>query len=154
MAQPKSRPAYTFDALLQLKDAGLIAASAAWQVGGAARILDIGTGYFRGDAVLDVSAMEIASGDERYTLIIQGSNSATFASGIANLAELTVGDGSTIGTAHGTSGVDVDDATGRFILPFTNEKNGTYYQYIRGWVLVAGSIATGINFVAWIGTHD
>lgn len=153
MAFPKSRPQYTFDALLQLKDAGLLAADGKWQVGGVDRVLDVGTGLFEGDCVLDVTAMEIASGDETYTFVIQGSNSATFASGVANLAELTVGDGSTIGTAHGTSGVDVDDTTGRFVLGVRNEKNGTYYQYLRGWLSVAGSIATGINFQAYISKH-
>jgi len=153
MAFPKSRPDYTYDALLALKDAGLLAASAAWQVASANRILDIGTGYFRGDCVIDVTAIEIATGDERYTMVIQGSTSPTFASGIANLAELTIGDGSAIGTAQGTSGVDVDDTTGRYVLPFTNERNGVYYPYIRGRVFIAGTIATGINFQAWISTH-
>lgn len=153
MAFPNSRPQYTFDALLQLKDAGLLAADGEWQVGGVDRILDVGTGLFQGDCVLDVSAMEIASGDETYTFVIQGSNSATFASDIANVAELTVGDGSTIAAAHGTSGVDVNDATGRFILGVRNERNGVYYRYLRGWLSVAGAIATGINFQAYISTN-
>ncbi len=154
MTFPKSRPDYTFDALLELKDAGLIAASGAAQVNAANRILDIGTGFFRGDCVIDVSAMEIGSGDETYMIIIQGSTSPTFASDIANLAQLSVGDGSTIATAQGTSGVDVDDAPGRFILPFCNYRNGTYFPYIRVFVAVAGAIATGINFRAWVSTYD
>ena len=153
MAFPKSRPDYTFDKLLEMKDAGLVAASGAFQVAAANRILAIGTGYFRGDCVIDVNAIEIDTGNESYTFVIQGSTSPTFASGIANLAELSVGDGSTIGTAQG-NGVDTNDATGRFVLPFTNERNGTYYPYIRGWVVVAGTIATGINFRAWISTHN
>ena len=153
MAFPKSRPQYTFDALLQLKDAGLLAADGEWQVGGVDRILDVGTGLFQADCVIDVTAMEIASGDESYTFVIQGSNSASFASGIATLAEYTVGDASTIGTAQGTSGVDADDAPGRFVFGVRNEKNGTYYQYLRGWLSVAGAIATGINFQAYLSKH-
>jgi hypothetical protein len=154
MAFPKSRPDYTFDAALELKDAGLLAASGVFQVGGANRILDVGTGHFRGDCVIDVSALEIASGDERYTVIIQGSTSPTFASVIANLAELSLGDGSAIGGAQGTSGVDVDDTTGRYVLPFTNERNGVYYPYLRGRLFAAGTIATGINLRAWVSTHE
>lgn len=146
----KSRQAYTFDAELEMKDAGLVAADAAWTVDSAAAVIDVGTGRVDGKVIVDVSAIEIATGDERYSLIIQGSNSPTFASGVAILACLPVGDGSTIGTAFGGSGVDVDDTTGRFEIPFSNERNNTYYRYIRGWTDVAGSIATGINFSAYM----
>jgi hypothetical protein len=146
----KSRPTYTFDKLLEMKDAGLIAADAAWGVGGTAKVLDVGTGNFCGHCVVDISALEIASGDERYNLIIQGSSSATFASDVVILAMLPVGDGSTIATAFGSSGVDVDDLAGRYIIPFTNERNNIRYRYIRGFTDVTGTIATGINFTAWV----
>lgn len=150
----KHRASFTFDVDLLLKDAGLIAADAAWLVGGSARILDVGTGRFEGRCIIDVSAMEIASGDEHYGFQIQGSNSATFASDIVILAMLPVGDGSTIGTAFGGSGVDVDDTAGRYVLPFCNERNNIYYRYIRGWTDVTGAIATGINFSAFIAKNE
>jgi len=146
----KSRPTYTFDADLEMKETGLIAADAAWTVASAARVIDAGTGRFEAKCVIDVSAIEIASGDERYTILIQGSSSASFASDIVILAALPLGDGSTIGTAFGSSGVDVDDAVGRYVLPFTNERNNLYYRYLRGWTDVAGAIATGINFTAFL----
>lgn len=146
----KHRPSFTFDADLELKDAGLVAADAAWTVGGSARVIDAGTGRFEGKCVMDISALEIASGDERYDLLIQGSSSSTFASDIVILACLPVGDGSTIGTAYAGSGVDVDDAVGRYVLPFTNERNNIYYRYLRGFVVVTGAIATGINLSAFI----
>jgi len=149
MAITKTR-SFTFDKLLEMKDAGLIAADGAWQVGGSNKILDVGDALFQGNCVVDFSALEIASGDERYTIIIQGSNSPTFASDIAILAALPVGDGSTIAAAFGGSGVDVDDATGRYVVPFSNERNGTLYRYIRGWTDVAGTIATGANFTAFV----
>lgn len=146
----KSRQAYTFDAELEMKDAELVAADAAWTVDSAAAVIDVGTGRVDGKVIVDVSALEIATGDERYSLIIQGSNSATFASGIVILACLPVGDGSTIGTAFGGSGVDTDDSTGRYEIAFSNERNNSYYRYIRGWTDVAGTIATGINFSAYM----
>jgi hypothetical protein len=149
----KTRPSYTFDADLQLKDAGLIAADGAWQVSSANQIIDVGAGRFEGRCIIDVSAIEIASGDERYTHLIMGSTSPTFASGIVILGALPMGDGSTIGTAFGSSGVDVDDVVGRFEVGFCNERNNTYYRYIRGWTDVAGSIATGINFTAFIARY-
>jgi len=146
----KSRPTYTFDADLEMKDTGLVAADAAWGVAASAKVLDVGTGRFCGHCVIDISALEIASGDERYDLLIQGSNSPTFASDIVILAALPVGDGSTIGTAYAGSGVDVDDTAGRYVLPFTNERNNIYYRYLRGFTVVTGSIATGINFTAFV----
>lgn len=146
----KSAPRYVFDADLLLKDAGLVAADAAATVGGAAAVLDLGTGLFEGDIVIDVSAVEIASGDERYTVIAQLSSSSTFASSIVIASAIPIGDGSTIGTAFGSSGVDVDDVAGRFVLPFRNERNNTYYRYLRLWTDVAGTIATGINYTAFV----
>lgn len=146
----KHRPSATFDVDLQMKDAGLVAADAAWQVAAADKILDVGAGRFCGCCYVDISALEIASGDERYDLLIQGSSSATFASDIVILAALPVGDGSTIGAAYAGSGVDVDDAAGRYRIHFDNERNNIYYRYIRGFTVVTGTIATGINFVAYV----
>ena len=71
---------YLMDSELEFKDAGLVAADAAWQVDGAAAIIDLGSGKTSGIMVIDVSAIEIASNDEKYELYIQGSSSATFAS--------------------------------------------------------------------------
>jgi hypothetical protein len=132
-----------------LKDAGLIAADAAAQVGGSAKVLDLGVGLVEGDIVIDVSAIEIATGDERYNIIAQFSSSSTFASDVVIGAILPLGDGSTIATAFGGSGVDVDDGAGRFVLPFRNERNGVWRRYMRLFTDVTGTIATGINYTAF-----
>jgi hypothetical protein len=150
----KHRASYTYDADLEMKGAGVINADAAWLVGGAARVLDVGTGRFEGMCIIDISEIEIASGDERYDLLIQGSNSPTFASDITILAALPVGDGSTIGAAYAGSGVDVDDTAGRYVLPFCNVRNNIYYRYIRGFTVVTGAIATGIGFTAYVAKVD
>lgn len=133
----------TFDALLQLKDAGLVAADAAATVGGQARIVDLGAAYVSGRAIIDVTAIEVASGDEAYRLRLQFSQSSTFASGIVNGAELVLGDSSITGSS-------ADSATGRYEMPFSNEIGGTQYRYARLYVDVQGTIATGINFIAFI----
>ena len=69
----KSRPSYTFDANLEFKDAGLVASSAAAQVDSAAKVVDVGTGFFKGDLVIDVTAIEVATGNEGYRIAIEGS---------------------------------------------------------------------------------
>lgn len=135
---------YNFDAEMQLKDAGLVAASAAAQVGGSDQILDLGAARFEGTVIVDVSAIEIASNDEEYDILVQGSNSPTFASGIENLAQLN------LGATEVRQGGAQDSVTGRYEVFFTNQQADTTYRYLRAYTVVAGSIATGINYSAWI----
>lgn len=139
----------TFDADLELKDAGLIAASAACQVDSAAQILDLGTGLVEGDIVIDVSACEVASDDEKYIIGAQISSESDFASDIYEVTSIQLG---SAGTAAGdTIPGDTDMATGRYILPFNNMiANGTTKRYLRLYVTVSGTVATGINFTAYL----
>lgn len=130
----------TFDADLQYKDAGLVAASAAAQVSAAAKIVNLGAARSNLTMRLYVSAIEIASNDELYTILVQGSSSATFASDIVNLAGLPLG-----ATEVAPGGAN-DAAIGWYELPYTNEHNGTIFPYTRLYTLVEGSIATGINY--------
>jgi hypothetical protein len=131
----------------QLKDAGLIAADAAWQVGAANKIFDTspgGVATFTTFAVsVKVTAIEIASNDELYRLLIQGSTSATFADTFTNLAELTLG-------ANEVLAGDVDSVIGEYLILGHNDVGGTVYRYLRGFTDVNGTIATGINFQAWM----
>jgi len=145
MTAMRSMPNYTFDADLELKDAGLVAASAAATVGGSAQILDLGDAIFSGIVVIDASAIEIASNDEEYDIILQGSNSATFASGIESLAQMN------LGATEVRQGGAGDSLAGRYLMPFVNIQADITYRYVRIYTVVAGSIATGINFRARIG---
>lgn len=131
----------TFDYSTRLKDAGLVAASAAAQVGGSDQILDVGADRIDGRAIIDISAIETGTGDEDYRIFIQGSTSATFASGVFNLGCLLVGDSSKCLET-------VDSVAGRREIAFCNEVSGTVYRYIRAYTFVAGTIATGINYTA------
>jgi len=141
----KTRPTGTFDANLEFKDAGLVAASAAAQVDSAAKYVDVGTGLFKGCMIIDVSALEIASNDEIYDIVIQGSNTTAFtATGIVELAQLNLS-----ASEVKRTDCDKDDSTGRYKLYFDNENDGTYYRYLRIYTVVAGSVATGINYTAY-----
>lgn len=145
MATATQIRSYTYDADLALKDAGLVAASAAAQVSSAAKIVNVGAATFKGVAVIDVTAIEIASNDELYTIVIQGSTSSTFASDIQNLAALD------LGATEVRLGGAIDSTTGRYELVFINEQDGVVYPYVRAYTVVAGSVATGINYSAFIG---
>lgn len=135
---------FMFDVNLQLKDAGLVAASAAAQVASAAKILDLGASRVDGRVIIDTTAVESDTGDELYTLILEGSTSKTFASGIVTLGAQLYGHTST------TLESAVSPAVSRREIGFTNEVSGTLYEYVRMYTKVAGTIATGINYIAYV----
>lgn len=140
----KKRPQGTFDAGLLFKDSGLVAANAAANVGGSAKVVNVGTGLFKGCMVLDVSALEVATGDELYTICVQGSTDGAFTDNAtsATLAQFEIGAATplTIGAV---------DSPGRFKIHFDNERNGTYFGYLRLYTKVAGTVASGINYTAY-----
>lgn len=128
---------FAFDTALVAKTAGLLAASAD------GTILDLGAGLVEGYLVIDLTACEIASGDERYTVSLEGSNVAAMSSGSVCLAK----------KVFGNLVVPMDaalSASGRYVVPFRNEENGETFRYVRLSTLVAGTIATGINFSAFL----
>lgn len=128
---------YTYDDALEMKAAGLIAVSTDGD------ILDIGAGLFDGFLVVDMSACEVASGDEIYTVSVEGSTVAAMTSTSVCLAK----------KVFGNLVVPMDaalSAAGRYVIPFRNEEGGTIYRYIRLSTLVAGAVATGINFSAFL----
>lgn len=127
----------TYDHAMLLKAAGLVAASAAGSV-----ILDLGDGLMEGDLVIDVSALEVATGDEIYTISLEGSTVAAMTSGSVELTRTIFG--------NNPAPADADTATGRTVVPFRNELNGTLYRYVRINTIVAGTIATGINYSAFL----
>jgi hypothetical protein len=139
-----NRRSYTFDAALEMKDAGLVAASAAATVDGAAKIVPVGSEVFEGVLVIDVSAIEIASNDEHYRIHIEGSTSATFASAIEDLGCLD------LGATEVRDGAAQDSVVGRYEIPFVNVQVNTVFPYLRVYTFVGGTIATGINYTAFI----
>lgn len=140
---------YNFDAEMEFKDAGLVDASAAALVDAVAKIVDVGVGRFEAVMVIDVSVIEIASNDEEYTIIVQGSNDAAFATSIQILAMMNLG---ALELRTGDVGdTSVDSVVGRYELPFVNEQADVEYRYLRIFTVVSGTIAGGggINFTAF-----
>jgi hypothetical protein len=136
---------YTYDNLLNLKTAGAITSSAA-----VATILDTNNGAvgnpsrFDAVAVVDVSAIDVSSANETYDIIVQLSNSATFASGVVNRIALKLGT-----TVAGSS---ANDVVGRYELPFDNEFAEQTYRYVRLYTLVGGTTPS-INYKAFAAMH-
>jgi len=128
---------FTYDTALVAKTAGLLAASAD------GTIIDLGDGLVDGFLVIDLTACEIASGNEIYTVSLEGSDAAAMDSGSVCLAK----------KVFGNLVVPMDaalSASGRYVVPFRNEEGGATFRYVRLSTLIAGTIATGINFSAFL----
>ena len=137
---------YVFDSLGELKDAGLVASSAAATVDSAAKILDLGaSSYLQGVVVVDASAIEVDTANEKYEIEWQLSPDAAFgtAGNIVCAAVLKLGDSS-------VNGSGADSAAGRYYLFVSNEFAGTVYRYARLYTRIAGTIGTGINYSAFL----
>jgi hypothetical protein len=133
----------TFDAATELKDAGAVTASGAAQVGGSARVVNVGNGILQAVLVIDVDALDITTGDEAYEVRLQGSSSPTFATDVHVLTSKRVGDST-------TTGESVDAGVGRYTLPFVNSSDGeTPLPYLRAYHVIAGTTPSA-NYRAWI----
>lgn len=128
---------FTYDNALLLKAAGALTSSTD------STILDLGDGLVDGFVVLDVSDVEVGSGNEIFTISLEGSNVAAMNSGSVCLAK----------KVFGNLVVPMDaalSAAGRYVVPFRNEEGGTIYRYVRLSTLIAGTISTGISFMGFI----
>lgn len=143
----------TLDGLTQLKDAGLVAADAAGTVGGNAAVIDLGAAnaFARFAVVIDWTACEVATGDEVYAVRIQGSTTSAF-SAVYTLAERRFGDSTVSFNATDTP------PSGRCMIygdnvAHTSATDGNSVEalrYIRLFTDVTGTIATGMNFSAYL----
>lgn len=86
-----SRKTTSYDSLLVMKDAGLVAASAAATVSSTAKVIDLGSGLVEADVFIDVTACEVASRDESYRIAVQVSNTSDFSDDIYELESLQLG---------------------------------------------------------------
>lgn len=138
---------FTRDSNLQLKDAGLVAASARAQVSSADKIIDLGEAAVVGCVMIDVTVIEIADNDEIYDIVLQGSPDSDFGTA-TNIKELCAINLSAAEVKR--TDCNVDDAIGRRYMYFTNQINDTVYRYVSLYTVVGGTVGTGINYVAWI----
>jgi hypothetical protein len=139
-----------FDTLLVMKDAGLVTTSAAAEVSSVAKVHDLGANAnVSGDLIINMTAIEVDTSNEVCRVLLQGSNSASFASGIHVLCAAFFGD--TVGVG---GGADVDHGPWKAELPFRN-RLGTLgpFRYLRVYHQIAGTIATGFNYTADLAIH-
>lgn len=155
MSFPNDRT-YTRDANNALSDnAVAYTASGYLQVGGADAMLDLGGNQgvtpkqqARIDAMLllDITAIDIASGNETYQLDVMVSNDPAFAAGNAVCAAgIQLGKGASLRGAL----AQADSVIGTVELGVTNQVAGTIYEFMKVY-LTAGGTTPSINIQAYL----
>ena len=154
MSFPNDRT-YSFDVNLLLADnASAYTGSGFSQVGGANAILDLGGNQgvtpleqARVDAVavIDVTGLDITSGNETYKMCVLVSNDPAFGPGNVVMAgEIEIGKGVSL------DGFDMaDSAVGRYELMFTNQLAGTIYEYAALYLVIGGTTPS-LNISAFL----
>lgn len=142
MGFPNDRT-YSFDANLEFSDnAAAYTASGYLQKGGADGVIDLGGNQGTSPAqqaridamaIFDVTAVDIASGNETYQLDVVVSNDPAFATTLAIAAGVQLGKGASLRV------VATDSVIGRYEVGFTNQVAGTIYQYMKAYLTVAGT---------------
>lgn len=130
----------TFDLATLLRAAGAITATATEAI-----ILDIGAGLMDVDWINDVLAVKTSVGDEKYTVILEGSNVAAMTSGIVEIGRCDFG--------NVTTPITTVTGTGRFLTPIRNEVNGVLYRYLRVQTTIIGTLPS-TNFVSWLAKDE
>lgn len=136
-------PSNIYDANLELKAAGLIAVTTNHTT------LNLGAKGGMMKAVLDISACEISSNDELYKVIVQGSPD----SGVTwyNLAIQEFGATEVLDTDPDTTpGAEVIYFNNIRRVPSTPNDLPQVLDDIRLRTVVSGTVATGINYEAWV----
>ena len=138
---------YTLDDNLVLSAAALVAADAV----GSVAYLDLGAAnaYAEFDVVLNWTACEVATGDEKYHFRVQGSDTTAFTNAYT-LGQVILGDSTVNFNAVDTAPV------GRYVIHCDNvactsaTDGGSLIatRYVRIYLDVTGTIATGINYSA------
>lgn len=167
MSFPNQRT-YSFDANMLVSDnAAAYVASGYLQVGGADAILDLGGNQgvtitlpaiddvatytpqqARIDAmlVLDVTALDITSGNETYQIDIMVSNDPNFAA-----ANVVCAGGVQFGKGASLRGAvaQKDSVTGRYEIAFTNNIAGAFYEFMKVY-LTEGGTTPSVNISGFV----
>lgn len=131
------------DDLLILKAKGTVATS---MVGenpvGTDKSYDAGYGHTRGDMVIIVYAVPNILASTKFTMRLQGGRNSSFST-LTDLVIMELGDSTQI-----TCGTDL--TVGKYIVPWSNELDGTVYRYLRHYLTIGGSVGTGIQYECFL----
>ncbi len=117
--------------------------------------VDIGVGLWEGRLSLELSALDLSSGDETYRLFLLGSNDPAFGNG--NVEILATQDFAaatagrllpTIAPASNTAPV-AGRQSSRFVVPVTNLRGAFLFRYLQLYAQLGGTTPS-ITLSAWL----
>ena len=127
------------DDLLVLKAKGTVATSMVGESPvGTDKTLDTGGGRTSGNIVLLVYAVPNILASTKMTFRLQGSKNTSFST-MTDLNIIELGDSTQISAS-------ADMTTGKYIVPFSNEFDGTVYRYLRHYLTIGGTCGTGVQY--------
>lgn len=121
---------------------------------GAPNQIDAGFGRIEGYWAIDITAIDVVTGDERYDFYLLASNDTGWANGNVEMCLMRSFGGATgrpIATILGASpAIPPFGAAGSLmILPWTNLQQRIVYRYLRGYVVISGTTPS-VTFNSWL----
>ena len=127
-----------YDSALQLEDGGAAFTSTAFT----GFVVDMGTGDWQADLYIDVSAIDVASNDELYTIWAVGQATGTTAIDGVVLGGIQLG--------ALAEPILADSTVGQYVIPLRGSAQlGTNYRYVELYVVCAGT-SPSITFTAFL----
>lgn len=118
-------------------------------------VIDLGNGYIEGTLVLDLSALDMTTGDETYQLALIGSNDASFGNGNCDLLAFQDFSGAATSRVLATilAATPAVPLTGqgatRYMVKFCNQKGGFLFRYAKLYATLSGTTPS-ITLNAWL----
>jgi len=112
--------------------------------GASSDVFDCGGAAIRAELYLDVTAVDVTSGDELYQIFVECGDAVGFGGDIIRTGYIELGDSTVV-----IGGVD--KTTGVYAVPFTNTLNGVAYPFVRLYVEVGVSTTPSITMTATMG---
>lgn len=152
---PSITPHFTVpvDANMQFASAQTLTATG--YINNSNAVLDVQPGRFTGMLAIDISAIDVSSGDETYKINLFGSNDAAFGNGNVDLLAYHDFAAATAGRQVATilapsPAIPPTGLAGSFIyLPFTNLMQGFIYRYLKLYAVIGGTTPS-ITLSAWV----
>ena len=139
------------DDLLVLKAKGTVATSMVGQDPiGTNKYYDTGGGRTRGDVVANVYSAGSITPSTLIKLRLQGSKNSSFTTG-CDLVIAEIGAANALNKGKGSTLATGAFGAGRYIIPFTNDFDGTVYRYLRHYIsLDLNTGATGVQYEIYL----
>ena len=117
--------------------------------------VDIGVGRWIGALALDISALDLSSGDETYRLHLLGSNDQAFGNGNVEILATQDFAAASAGRLVPTIAPASDavpparKTANRIIVPVTNQRGIYVFRYLQLYAVLAGTTPS-ITLAAWL----